>query len=122
MGMTPREQSQIAAELFKDRLKAARKQAGLTQDDLVAKADISTVTLSKLETGVNKPAFEIFVSLAYALNVSPNFLVGWDDEGRAETDAARRQLLSRLHVLIERLSDDWLEQLLSLSETALKGE
>jgi len=122
MGMTPRQHAQIAGDLFKDRLKAARKQAGLTQDELVAKADMSTVTLSKLETGVNKPAFDVFVALAYALDVSPNFLVGWNDNVEAEDSAARRQLISRLHIAVERLSDDWLEQLLSISETALKAD
>lgn len=122
MGMTPREQSQIAAKQFKDRLKAARKQARLTQDELVAKADMSSVTLSKLETGVNKPAFDVFVALAYALGVSPNFLVGWDDDVKIEDNVARRQLISRLHIAIERLSDDWLEQLLSISEMASKAD
>lgn len=120
--MTPREKSQYAAEHFKDRLKAARKLAGLTQDDLVAKADISTVTLSKLETGVNKPAFEIFVALAYALEVSPNFLVGWNDEIRSDTDAGRRHSLARLNAAVEGLSDDWLEQLISLAEKAGQPE
>lgn len=122
MGMTPREQSQIAAKQFKDRLKAARKQARLTQDELVAMADISAVTLSKLETGVNKPAFDVFVALAYALDVSPNFLVGWYDDVKTEDNVARRQLISRLHIAIEQLSNEWLEQLLSISEMASNAE
>ncbi|MER2635058.1 MAG: helix-turn-helix transcriptional regulator [Rhizobiaceae bacterium] len=119
--MTPRERSQAAGELFKDRLKAARKQTGLTQDELVAKADISAVTLSKLETGVNRPAFEVFVALAYALETSPNVLVGWNDTSDLDTDANRRQLLMRLNTIANRLSDDWLEQLISISEKAVSG-
>ncbi|WP_266341280.1 helix-turn-helix domain-containing protein [Kaistia nematophila] len=111
-------QSKRVAELFKDRLKAARKQAGLTQDELATKAGISVVTLSKLETGVNKPAFDILVALAHALEASPSFLLGWDPQADAKTDASRRALLLRLNVIVQKLSDEWIEQLIALAERA----
>jgi transcriptional regulator with XRE-family HTH domain len=116
--MTPRERAQRAGELFKDRLKAARKQANLTQDELVAKADISAVTLSKLETGVNRPAFEIFVALAHALEAPPNYLLGWDSQADPNSDANRRILLMKLNAAVQRLPDEWIEQLISLAEQA----
>ena len=116
--MRPREFSKIAADHFKDRLKAARRQAGLTQDELGARAEISVVTLSKLETGVNRPTFEILVALAYALNSSPNNLIGWKDETDYDLEADRRQLLMRLQSVSEQLSDEWLYQLISVAETA----
>lgn len=116
--MTPRERAQYAGELFKDRLKAARKQANLTQDELVAKADISAVTLSKLETGVNRPAFEILVALAHALNASPNYLLGWNSQADLGSDANRRILLMRLSAAVQHLPDEWIEQLISLAEQA----
>lgn len=118
--MTPREFSRSSADLFKDRLKAARKQAGLTQDELGNEADISVVTLSKLETGVNRPTFEIFVALAHALNSSPNTLAGWPDQTNYPADVGRRQLLMRLAAVAEQLPDEWLSQLISLAEVAKK--
>ena len=118
MGMTPRNQSDIAAETFRQRLKAARQGAGLTQDELVAKADIASVTLSKLETGVNRPAFDVLIALAYALDVSPNYLVGWGDDSDQHPDAARRAMVNRLNAAVDRLSDEWVEQLVAIAEKA----
>lgn len=116
--MKQTEHSRQAAELFKVRVKAARKQAKLTQDELASKADISVVTLSKLESGSNKPAFEIFVALAHALNASPNYLLGWDSQADVDSDAKRRLLLTRLGAAVQHLPDKWIEQLISLAEQA----
>ncbi len=120
MGMPPRKQSDIAAETFRERLKAARLGAGLTQDGLVAKAEIASVTLSKLETGVNRPAFDVLIALAYALDVSPNYLVGWGDQTEQHPDAARRAMVHRLNAAVDRLSDEWLKQLVAIAEKAGK--
>ena len=116
--MTPRERSLLAANELPDRLKAARKAAGLTQDQLVAIAECAPVTLSKLETGVNRPTFEVLVSLAYALNASPNYLTGWQDAVGAESDAARRQLIGRLILAAGKLDADWIRQLVEIAEKA----
>lgn len=116
--MTPREKSLLAATELPNRLKAARKAAGLTQDQLVAIAECAPVTLSKLETGVNRPTFEVLVSLAYSLNASPNYLAGWEDQAAAESDAARRQLMGRLILAAGRLDADWIRQLVEIAEKA----
>lgn len=118
IGMTPRQKSIAAAEQLPERLKAARKNAGLTQDALVTLAECAPVTLSKLETGVNSPTFEIFVSLAYALGVSPNYLVGWQEIGIEEVDAERRRLLNRLILSAQSLPSDWLQQLIDIADRA----
>ncbi|MFD1940824.1 helix-turn-helix domain-containing protein [Paradevosia shaoguanensis] len=115
--MTPREKSLQAAQGFAERLKAARKQAGLTQDELAAIADSSPVTLSKLETGVNSPTFEIFVALAHALNARPDYLAGWSSQS-IEGEAERRILLNRLLLVSEGLPAEWLEELVRLAELA----
>lgn len=114
--MTPREKSLLAAKELPDRLRAARKAAGLTQDQLVAIAECAPVTLSKLETGVNRPTFEVLVSLAYSLNASPNYLAGWEDEANAEADVARRQLMARLSLATRKLPVEWIEQLIQIAE------
>ncbi len=114
--MTPRERSLQAAQALPDRLKAARKQARLTQDQLVALAEMAPVTLSKLETGVNRPTFEVLVALCYALEVSPNSLVGWGTDDAPVSEADRRQLLSRLNLSAHRLPTEWLERLTEIAE------
>ncbi len=116
--MTSRELALLAARDLPDRLKAARKAAGLTQDQLVAIAECAPVTLSKLETGVNRPTFEVLVSLAYSLNASPNYLTGWEDMVGSESDAARRQLIDRLILAAGKLDADWIKQLVDIAEKA----
>lgn len=92
--------------------------AGLTQDEVVAKADISSVTLSKLETGVNRPNFEIMIALAYALDASPNFLAGWDAQPNPSQPSDRRRLLIRLNAVANQLPDEWIDMLISIAEKA----
>ena len=118
--MSPRDQAPSISAQFKARLKAARKQANLTQDELADKAGISVVTLSKLETGVNRPAFDILLALSLALKRSPNDLIGWHDEDR-EGDGSRKRLLRKLELAVDSLSDEWIEQLISISETAQRS-
>jgi len=120
--MTPRQHAKTAAKQLPARLKAARKRAKLTQAELVTRADFSPVALSKLETGVNRPTFENLVALAYALNISPNFLTGWEDTLSSRTNAETRMLLNRLMLAAEHLTSDWLTQLISLAEQAKCSE
>lgn len=118
MGMERNAKTREAGPQFKDRLKAARKQAGLTQDDLASQADISVVTVSKLEAGVNKPAFDVLMGLAYALDASPNYLTGWDAQPEPISESNRRILLNKLHAVAQRLPEDWIELLIVLAERA----
>ena len=61
--MKPREHAEQATELLPQRLKAARKAAGITQDQLVTLAEFSPVSLSKFERGVNSPSFANLVAI-----------------------------------------------------------
>ncbi len=115
--MSPRERSKIAGDRFKDRLKAARREAGLTQEQLVTLAECAPITLSKLETGANKPTFEILVALADALNVSPNYLAGWEETGNRDL-RNNPVLVDRLSLAAAPLSDEWLEILIALAHKA----
>lgn len=119
--MTPRQKALQSASDFRLRLKAARKNAGLTQDELVAIAEASAVTLSKLETGVNRPTYETLVALAYALDVSPNELMGWDAAVDNQGAASTREQLNRLALLAARLSPEWIDQLIAIAEKASKS-
>ena len=116
--MTPREQAIAAAQALPERLKAARKLAGLTQDQLVTAAEFAPVTISKIETGNNLPTFDILVRLAYALDVSPNSLIGWDEVGQPSGGADRRKLISQLVLLAEQLPAAWLEELVRIAKLA----
>ena len=58
------------------RIKALRRSAGLTQEQLSEKADIATQYLSRLENAHQVPSIYIVVDLAGALNTTPSALLG----------------------------------------------
>lgn len=56
-------------------LKAARDKAGLTQQELEAKAGVTQAVISKLErVSTVRPAFDTVIKLADALHVDPRRL------------------------------------------------
>jgi transcriptional regulator with XRE-family HTH domain len=119
--MTPKQRAMQSAADFKERLKAARKVRGVTQSELAAKAELSAVTLSKLETGVNRPTFEVIVAISHALEITPNFLLGWTEEISHTISPSQKLSLQRLILVAENLDNGWLQQLISLAERASRN-
>lgn len=64
-----------------DRLRLCRKEEQKTLDEVAAVVGISRQTMSRYETGIigNIPSDKIEL-LAKALNVSPAYLMGWEDK------------------------------------------
>ncbi len=59
-----------------EKVRKARKKAGLSQDKLARKADVAYNTVVKIESGENKnPTIETLRSIAKALDVSVNELI-----------------------------------------------
>jgi len=53
------------------KLRILREKLFLTQPELAAKAEISHITLNRLENGKQKPSFKTIRKLAKALGVEP---------------------------------------------------
>lgn len=64
-----------------ERIHEARKKAGLTQTELAKKIGVMHSAIHKYETGIitNIPIDRIR-SIASALNVTPAYLMGWEDD------------------------------------------
>ena len=58
------------------RIKAARKAIGLTQDQLAQKSGVATITIRQYETGKRQPRLEQLQKIADALDVSISYLLG----------------------------------------------
>lgn len=60
---------------FGNRLRSARKMAGLSMEDLVKKAGgvVTKQSISKYEKGMMKPSSDVLIRLASALGVKPEF-------------------------------------------------
>jgi transcriptional regulator with XRE-family HTH domain len=66
-----------------ERLKTARKNAGMTQSELAAASGISQAAIGKLECGLASNSRHS-IAIAQALNVSPNWLVAGDENQLAQ--------------------------------------
>lgn len=66
---------------IKDKLKNRRKEIGLTMFEVAKKVGVSEATVSRWESGdIANMRRDKIVMLANALQVSPSFIVGWEDE------------------------------------------
>ena len=63
-----------------ERIRAARKKAGLTQDELATRLCVHMMTISKWERGERKPRGAALLALARELKVGPGWLLGVSDE------------------------------------------
>ena len=63
-----------AAVLFGKRLRAVRKAQGIRIGELAERAETGVKHLGRIERGEKQPSFELIISLAKALEVSPGVL------------------------------------------------
>ena len=69
------------AARFGERLRQARLQRGLTQEELARRASVSIVTVAKLERSEHRrPTVDTAVKLAKALGVDPAWLLFGEGE------------------------------------------
>ncbi|MEM5768719.1 MAG: S24 family peptidase [Bacillota bacterium] len=66
----------MSKSVFKDRLRARRIFLGLSQEELAAKINSSKQVISTYETGARIPKVEMADKIAFALNVSLDYLMG----------------------------------------------
>jgi len=75
--VSPRERSrdQAIAVAFGDRVRAARQEAGLSQEALAEAARLHPTFVSNIERGYRVPSVPTLLRLATALGVPPSVLV-----------------------------------------------
>jgi y4mF family transcriptional regulator len=67
--------SQQHRRLLGETVRIRRKKAGLTQEKLAEKADLSTVFISRIERGKESPSVDSLVKIARALGARARDLV-----------------------------------------------
>ena len=58
-----------------ERIRNARREKGLTQEQLSEKANIAAYYLGEIERGVKAPSLKVFIAISEALNVSADSLL-----------------------------------------------
>lgn len=81
---------------FGRRLKALRKQRGLTQEDLADLIDRSVDAVSHIERGISLPSYETLGRLAEVLDVALTDLSDWYKVDPSQGDPERARLESTL--------------------------
>lgn len=89
---------------FSERLKQARRQKGLTQNELGEMIQQKKTTISNYETGYSTPSNKIIVDLADALGVTTDYLLGRVDSPTGYKSELYNVHSSEEHHLIEQLS------------------
>lgn len=91
--------------MFKDRLKEARVNAGLSQGKLAAMLGISKQAVSDYERGYSEPDVNKIMKIMKCLNIEANFL--WQDEMAEPTSEEKTisEAAMRLAVLYDELDD-----------------
>lgn len=66
-----------------DRIKSLREQRGLTQQELANKVGFKTASaINKIELGLRDINQTKIIRFAEALNTTPSYLMGWEDESQ----------------------------------------
>lgn len=86
------------------RIKSARRAAGLTQAELAERIDISTNAVAKLENELMAPSLMTLVNTANALGIDINYLLT-DETPFSDESSQDRFLASLLHGLSSRDKD-----------------
>ena len=82
------------AEIFADRLRAARELRKMSQSELAEKSGLMPSAVSHFETGRRSPSFANLKALSDALNVTTDYLIGRTDEPEVSKTVAMRLLRS----------------------------
>jgi len=69
---------------FQQRLSSLRKQKGISQEALAERLNVSRQAISKWENGESSPELSKFIMLCEIFEVTPNFLLGYDESIRQE--------------------------------------
>ena len=92
-------------ETFGQRLQRLRKNAGLTQEEVATKLNITGQAVSKWENDVSAPDISILVELSDILNVSLDELLGKERE-TALIPQEQRKNIDKMFLKVNILSND----------------
>lgn len=102
---------------FTDRLKQLRIEKHITQKELAGFLNVTQNAIFNWENGKREPSIEMIEKIANYFNVSPSYLMGWDD---GVQQYFRKP--SKEEKEIEKLLDSTLEQLLSQDGLMFDGD
>lgn len=102
-----------------DKIKKRRLELGMTIEDVARLIGVSGATVSRWETGdIENMRRDKIALLAKALQVSPSFIMGWDED----TDSAIDEDILVISRAAKRMSPDRKKEMMDLLKIAFKEE
>jgi repressor LexA len=88
------------------RIKLRRKKLGISADELACKLKLSRSTIFRYEKGdIEKLPVDILEPISKILNVSPSYLMGWDDikdSQKTELKIEEKKIIDNFRLLNEK--------------------
>ncbi|WP_153464115.1 helix-turn-helix domain-containing protein [Halobacillus sp. SY10] len=88
--------------MLSQRLKYSRKTKGLTQNELANKIKTTKGTISNYENGYSTPSNEMLISLANALDVSVDYLLGRSETTVNQTKENEYNTINEINKLMDK--------------------
>ena len=88
--------------MLSQRLKYSRKNKGLTQSELANRIKTTKGTISNYENGYSTPSNEMLISLANALDVSVDYLLGRSETTVKESEEKEYDTIKEINKLMDK--------------------
>lgn len=86
---------------FGETLKKLRKGRGMTQSELGSQVGLSKAVVSKYETGLGYPSFDVLIRLAQFFGVTTDYLLGVSGSRTVDVSLLTDSQVEALHRIIE---------------------
>lgn len=91
--------------IFAERLRELRKGRGLTQKELGGQTGLSKAVVSKYETGMGYPSFDILIRIAQFFGVSTDYLLGASRNKTLDVSGLTESQIRALQLLITEFTN-----------------
>jgi ribosome-binding protein aMBF1 (putative translation factor) len=105
------------ADIFAERLRAARELRKMSQSDLAEKTGLMPSAVSHFETGRRSPSFANLKGLSDALKVTTDYLIGRSDSMEVSNSVSIKLLRHA-----QKMSDEDLETITRMAEVMARKQ
>lgn len=88
---------------FGENLKKLRKGRGMTQSELGGKIGLSKAVISKYETGLGYPSFDVLIRIAKFFGVTTDYLLGVSGDKLMDITGLTESQADALHRMVAEL-------------------
>ena len=105
-----------------NRIKSRRVELGMSQEELATKLGYKhKSSINKIETGVHNLTQSKIAQIAEALNTTPSYIMGWDEE-EEEKEEITNQKYSKFIDLLDSLDEEQQDRLYNIMKLFIENQ